>query len=160
MDNQTNYNYTQSEIDNLFRIRKTFLKMLEDRGYTVTLEEKEKQLADWRANFRKESLCFLTSKEKDKNYYIYVEFNSANKLGVSDITSFADRLINQGVRNGIIIVKGSITALAKAKISELEEYLHLEYFEEKELLVNITEHELVPKHYPLSDEEKKELLKK
>jgi DNA-directed RNA polymerases I, II, and III subunit RPABC1 len=42
----------------------------------------------------------------------------------------------------------------------LEELLHLEYFQEKELLVNITEHELVPKHYPLSDEEKRELLKK
>lgn len=39
-----------------------------------------------------------------------------------------------------------------------QDKVHLEYFEEKELIVNITEHELVPKHHPLSEEEKKQLL--
>ena len=36
----------------------------------------------------------------------------------------------------------------------------LELFQEKELLVNITEHELVPKHFPIDDREKKALLEK
>jgi DNA-directed RNA polymerase I, II, and III subunit RPABC1 len=43
---------------------------------------------------------------------------------------------------------------------EFEEFLHMEYFEQKELLINITEHELVPEHFILSDMEKKELLSK
>jgi DNA-directed RNA polymerase I, II, and III subunit RPABC1 len=34
----------------------------------------------------------------------------------------------------------------------------IELFEQSELLVNITEHTLVPSHVPLSDEEKKQLL--
>ena len=36
----------------------------------------------------------------------------------------------------------------------------IELFYHSELLVNITEHELVPKHQVLTDEEKHELLKK
>ena len=45
-------------------------------------------------------------------------------------------------------------------MNEFEEFLHMEYFEQKELLINITEHELVPEHFILSDYEKKELLAK
>lgn len=152
--------YTDSDKNNMFKIRKTFLKMLEDRGYFISPEEKEKTLETWKENFRKENLGFLTSKKNNKSDYVYVEFSSSPKLGVSDISNFAERLHSQGVRSGIIIVKGTITSLAKTKLQDLEDLLHLEYFEEKELLVNITEHELVPKHYPLSEEEKKELLKK
>jgi DNA-directed RNA polymerases I, II, and III subunit RPABC1 len=39
-----------------------------------------------------------------------------------------------------------------------EQDLHFELFEEDELSVNITHHELVPKHTPLSEEELKEVL--
>jgi DNA-directed RNA polymerase I, II, and III subunit RPABC1 len=44
----------------------------------------------------------------------------------------------------------------------LEEFkpLEIEIFQQEELLVNITEHELVPKHSVLSDNAKHELLKK
>lgn len=38
--------------------------------------------------------------------------------------------------------------------------IKIEAFKEDELLVNITEHELVPKHIIISDEEKKALLEK
>jgi DNA-directed RNA polymerase I, II, and III subunit RPABC1 len=44
----------------------------------------------------------------------------------------------------------------------LEEYkpLEIETFLQEELLVNITEHELVPRHSVLADKAKHELLKK
>lgn len=37
---------------------------------------------------------------------------------------------------------------------------HFEVFQQEELLVNITHHELVPKHMLLADNEKAELLKR
>jgi len=47
----------------------------------------------------------------------------------------------------------------KALLDSRPQYM-IEYFKESELLVNITEHVLVPKHVLLSDEQKRQLLEK
>jgi hypothetical protein len=44
------------------------------------------------------------------------------------------------------------------RLDALRPRLIIEYFQESELLVNITEHELVPLHVVLTDDEKKTLL--
>ena len=106
--------FTDTDFNNYFKIRKTVLKMLEDRGYYISNEEKEKKLEDWKSTHKKDILfCLLTSKINDKDDFIYIESNNSPKLGVADITNFAERLHAQGVKNGLIILKGSITALAK-----------------------------------------------
>lgn len=58
--------------------------------------------------------------------------------------------------------KEVISPAAKGYIEELssDSGRAVEVFREQELLVNITEHVLVPKHEPLSDDEKQALLKK
>lgn len=160
--NQNPSNITESELSKLFKIRKTVLRMLEDRGYVVSSNDKSKSFDDWKATFKskRDSLFFCCQKISDKDDLIYVEYTDKDKLGVGDITNFAETLRNLNVKNGIMIIKSAISALAKQKVKEYEEIMHIEYFEEKELIINITEHELVPKHYPLSDEEKKHLLAK
>ena len=52
--------------------------------------------------------------------------------------------------------------MARQKLKETNDskLFHIELFEDKELIVNIIEHVLVPKHIILSDEEKQTLLKK
>jgi len=45
-------------------------------------------------------------------------------------------------------------------LADFEKEYNLEFFKEEELLVNITEHELVPKHMLISEEEGKELCKR
>jgi DNA-directed RNA polymerase I, II, and III subunit RPABC1 len=106
-------NFSESEISKFFKIRKTVLKMLEDRGYVVLAEDKEKRYDEWKAEFKKDSLCFLTSKENNKSELIYVEFNFDPKIGVEQIERFAKKIEAQDVRNGIMIIKGTISALAK-----------------------------------------------
>jgi len=60
-----------------------------------------------------------------------------------------------------MIISGSLSNAAKQAIIDLEEdNFHLEYFEEKQLLVNITHHELVPKHVTLTEDEKRVLIEK
>jgi DNA-directed RNA polymerase I, II, and III subunit RPABC1 len=43
---------------------------------------------------------------------------------------------------------------------DAEAQLHFEYFQFKELLVNITKHQLVPKHQLLNNDEKLKLLER
>jgi len=53
-----------------------------------------------------------------------------------------------------------VTGFAKQAIAEMTEKYKIEQFIETELLVNITDHILVPKHLKLSQEEKRGLLEK
>ena len=116
----------------------------------------------------------------DDSSSIFVEYLAEEKLKVEHIQKFFNKLIKgridgelnendmqnggnfNSIQNGIIIIPGTVTSLAKQKLKESNDSraCHIEVFEDKELIVNITEHELVPKHIILSDEEKKSLLNK
>lgn len=62
------------------------------------------------------------------------------------------------VKRAIIVAQTGLTPFAKQTLAELTDRYLLEYFQEEELLINITEHVLVPRHTVLKDNEKKELL--
>merc|ERR1711862_925899 len=59
---------------------------------------------------------------------------------------------------GILVVRQPLTPLARTAINEAATWVRIEVFHESELIVNITRHELVPKHVPLSSEERQQLL--
>jgi DNA-directed RNA polymerase I, II, and III subunit RPABC1 len=113
-----NFTSVGEDYSTTFKIRKTILSMLKDRGYIVSAKDTNEIFEDWKKNYKskKESLCFLVQKSNDDTDYIYVEYSDSPKLGVQDICNFAERLHKQGVRNGILVLKGSITALAKQVI--------------------------------------------
>ena len=144
---------SDAELSKLYKIKKTLLKMISDRGYLVSTEDREISFDDFKMNFKGRKKSMTTNS-------IYVEFIDDPKLGVEQISLFTEKIRKENISCGIMVISGSITPLAKQKFRESNELLHIEYFEEKELVVNITEHELVPKHILLSDEEKKTLLKK
>jgi len=62
------------------------------------------------------------------------------------------------IQRAIIVVQSAMTPSARSALDDLAPKYILEQFMEQELLVNITEHQLVPDHEVLSDAEKKELL--
>eukprot|EP00826_Nyctotherus_ovalis_P052386 TRINITY_DN662_c0_g1_i8.p3 TRINITY_DN662_c0_g1~~TRINITY_DN662_c0_g1_i8.p3 ORF type:complete len:137 (+),score=25.00 TRINITY_DN662_c0_g1_i8:345-755(+) len=62
--------------------------------------------------------------------------------------------------NAILIGRNPLTSTCEKQIAFLQGSIHIEYFMEEDLVINITEHELVPRHVVLSDDEKKELLKR
>lgn len=53
-----------------------------------------------------------------------------------------------------------ITFLAKKAVQEVSDAFRVEHFKEAELLVDITQHQLVPEHQVLTQNEKIELLKR
>lgn len=98
----------------IFKVRKTILKMLEDRGYQIDQKQQSQKFEDFKLSYSgKENLCILAKHSKKEHDYIYVEYAENTKLGVSDIQSFAQRLHEKEIKTGILIIKNSITPLAK-----------------------------------------------
>lgn len=63
----------------------------------------------------------------------------------------------EGVKRAVLVINGKFSLIAKQSLADSAD-LTVEHFLENELLVDITEHELVPEHVVLSDEEKAALL--
>lgn len=148
----------------LYRVRKTVLQMLKDRGYIVS----EKKLAETKQEFQesyngsRDSLNTLAKKRKaedgDDEAKIFVFFPDNDKLNSDTIKQISLMMLQHNVYNSIIVYK-STTQISRRELEELKP-CEIELFQQSELLVNITEHELVPKHLVLSESEKHELLKK
>ena len=90
---------------------------------------------------------------------IWVEFCADRNVGIKQTRAFAHRLNESNFSNGILITQEQPNAAALRAFDPLqEEGIEAKHFKEEDLLVNITKHELVPKHILLSDDEKKVLL--
>ena len=90
---------------------------------------------------------------------MYVEFCGDAPVGIRHIRAFAQNLDRENYGNGILITRVSPNAAALRALEPLaERNITAETFPESDLLVNITKHELVPKHVLLSDDEKRVLL--
>ncbi|EFN54945.1 hypothetical protein CHLNCDRAFT_134695 [Chlorella variabilis] len=140
----------------MFRIRKTCLEMLADRGYLITEEERDAtrdQFTDkYGPDIRREDLT------DDPTEQIFVFFPEEAKVGVKTIKLLAERMRNEGVQRAVMVTQANMTPFAKQCLSEMAPKYYIELFQEAELLVNITKHTLVPQHRILTREEKQTLL--
>jgi DNA-directed RNA polymerase I, II, and III subunit RPABC1 len=66
----------------------------------------------------------------------------------------------ENITRAIIVVQAGMTPSAKQSLVDMAPKYILEQFLEAELLINITEHDLVPEHVVMTPEEKRELLTK
>lgn len=163
---------SEQEISRLFRIRRTILEMLRDRGYVVLDSEEDLKMdretfgrAFIAASGSRESLTMLKQKADDPSDQIYVFFPEEAKgkaLGVKPIAMKAERMEKDTVYRSIVVLQTGLTPHAKQAVERLSvgQRFRMEIFFENELLVNITQHVLVPKHELLSDEDKNALLKR
>jgi DNA-directed RNA polymerases I, II, and III subunit RPABC1 len=162
----------------LFRIHKTILKMLKKRGYVIPDKNIEQSYNDFimkygddeytdegartgakRSGEIRSRLVIWSNKQDDDTSKIQVEFSTEAKVGVDPIRRISKFMEEQGFQRSILIVQaGGLTPHARQSLQTVSKKFKIEYFKESELLVDITEHELVPKHVVLSSEQKTELL--
>ncbi|KAF6155404.1 hypothetical protein GIB67_019930 [Kingdonia uniflora] len=154
--------FSDEEITTLFRVRRTVLQMLRDRGYLVGNSEINMNRADFIAKFgetiKRDDLTILKAKPDNPTDQVYVFFPEEEKIGIKSVKNYIARMKNDNVFKAILVVR-KVTPSAKKGIQELSATYQINFFEEEELLVNITHHELVPQHQVLSNEEKLALLK-
>lgn len=152
------------EAQKLFQIYKTVIQMLLDRNYLVTQQEQDITREEFRAKFSESSsrdtMMLLKSKKDDPTDQIFVFFPEGEKVGVKEIRKYCVRMKEQGAQRAIVVIKTNLTPIAKQALAEVAPKYILEQFLETELLVNITQHQLVPRHILLSPDEKKVLLEK
>ncbi|EEU40310.1 DNA-directed RNA polymerases I, II, and III subunit RPABC1 [Fusarium sp. LHS14.1] len=91
---------------------------------------------------------------------IWVEFLADKTFGVSQIRQFATYVITNHYKTGIMVTHVPLSPAARKSLASVESLAKIECFLEDDLLVNITHHELVPKHVLLSRDEKTALLKR
>jgi DNA-directed RNA polymerase I, II, and III subunit RPABC1 len=152
------------EAARLFRVYRTISNMLEKRAYMVPKDMREMTPASFRERFgehpSRESLTVLVEKADDESNQLFVFFPEDEKVGVKPIKVYTDRMRSENVANAIMILRVDITPFAKQAVQEMSDSFRIEHFKEAELLVDITQHTLVPEHQVLTQNEKAELLKR
>jgi DNA-directed RNA polymerases I, II, and III subunit RPABC1 len=95
---------------------------------------------------------------------VFIQFLDSDTVGAQPIKEFIELVIaKQQARVGILVSRVPITPAARKVLAAGDAAgtgASFEHFLEEDLLVNITKHDLVPRHVLLSREEKAALLKR
>uniref|UniRef100_A0A914I5T1 DNA-directed RNA polymerases I, II, and III subunit RPABC1 n=1 Tax=Globodera rostochiensis TaxID=31243 RepID=A0A914I5T1_GLORO len=157
----------EAETFKLWRVRKTVMQMCHDRGYLVTQDELDQTLDQFKDQFGdrpserrpgRGELTILVAHNDDPTDQMYVFFPDDPKIGIKTIKQICQQMQEQNITRAIIVVQNGMTPSAKQAIVDMAPKYVLEHFLEAELMINITEHELVPEHVVMNNEEKAELL--
>ncbi|XP_022955185.1 DNA-directed RNA polymerases II and IV subunit 5A-like [Cucurbita maxima] len=155
---------SEEEITRLFRIRKTLMQMLKDRGYYVgdlDIDMSRNQFRNkYGDNMKREDLVINKAMRNNSSDQIYIFFPEEPKVGVKTMKTYTNRMKSENVFRAILVVQQNLTPFARTCISEISSKFHLEVFQEAELMVNVKDHVLIPEHQLLTNEEKKTLLER
>ncbi|XP_021748551.1 DNA-directed RNA polymerases II and IV subunit 5A-like [Chenopodium quinoa] len=157
---------SDEEIKKLHKVRKTLMQMLNDRGYLVTDDEinmtKQQFIEHFGDNMTRDNLFMIKNKRYDTSDQIVVFFlipePSKDIIGIVPLRKCIERMQSEKIYKAILVTEHGLTTAAK-KAVQLPS-IRLEVFLDSELMYNVTEHDLVPVHQVLTDEEKKEVLEK
>lgn len=154
---------TPEEQNNLFRARRTVLQMLKDRGYEI-------EDVDLDADFETFAMtCFTLAAmngvydHKGDGPRIRTKFDTpvSHRIGKKEVLEWLEEADRSGVRRVILILReDNVTSGVRSSLERMRDRIHVELFHIKEVMINITEHELVPKHEVLNEQEKADLLER
>ncbi|KAH7390663.1 RNA polymerase Rpb5, C-terminal domain-containing protein [Pyrenochaeta sp. MPI-SDFR-AT-0127] len=174
----------------MWRVWRTAKEMMNDRGYMVVEDDMTLSLEDFSRKYAREDgepdrsrLNFSCQPsedmlikytpaptKKDPNPVpeigtIWVEFNSDENVGLKQLRDYMGHLLNGSFYSGIMVTVKPMTGMAIRLLRGATGMSDgpkggVEVFVEQDLLVNITKHELVPKHVLLSAAEKEQLLQR
>ncbi|KAF8824911.1 DNA-directed RNA polymerase RPB5 subunit [Lentinula edodes] len=151
----------------LWKVNRTMHELVQDRGFSVSDEEINMDLATFRQSFSNQSgfvdrnqLNFFSNSMVNPAEQLFIFFSDEKSVGVKTMRKMLSILEEKGIQQGIIVFPGNMTPSARKVIVAMASQFRLEEFSESDLLVNITHHSLVPRHQVLSPSEKKVLLEK
>lgn len=147
----------------LWRVRRTLTEVLHARGFDVS-ELRDETVEDVSATYTKTpellTICVPHSVTKNLSVvFFHVNFGGAvHKVGVEPVRDYIKVLLSKNISEAIIVVQQGLTPVAQREIEAST--LHVNIFRMAELVVNVLNHHLVPKHTRLTPEETAQLLAK
>jgi len=146
--------------NNLYKIRKTVLEMLNDRGYIID-NNLEVSFEEFTSMYNNNNINIFLNDEKLGKAYINFH-NEPKSITKSDLKVLLTNLIKEYEDDQlklIIILKEKGNGSILKELNK-EIYKNVEIFMNKNMMFNITHHEYVPKHIILNKEEEDILLDK
>ena len=138
-----------------FRVRKTTMEMLEDRGYEVSEEDKNMNYEDFTNRLEENAIQLIANHRTNPIKMVYVAFildaKSFSKKDLVALKALMDEKYPTNEVTVIIVQDKQTPQIAKELLND--EYKLYEIFSMKNLMFNITHHEIVPKHILLNQEE-------
>jgi DNA-directed RNA polymerase I, II, and III subunit RPABC1 len=150
-------------MNDVFCARRTVCAMFTIRGYKVPEHVLQQTPEDVLSlyNHNPSRLTIVAIHPNDKTLIaalFHVHFSKIKeKLGVGCVRQYARLLGKMGIYKALLVSQG-LTPLANRELTA--HAVKMEPFLFRELIVNILEHDLVPKHEVVKDDSKKEFLKK
>ncbi|KAJ2486181.1 DNA-directed RNA polymerases II 24 kDa polypeptide (RNA polymerase II subunit 5) [Coemansia sp. RSA 2050] len=154
------------EITRLWRVYRTVHQMCHDRNYLVASSDLDRSLDKFKSEYApngkvdRARLTFVVQKKDDPTSQMFFFFPDDKSVGIKPIKDYITKMTKESVTSGIVVYRNTLTPSAAKVMSQISGKYRMEKFNEADLLVNITEHELVPQHKVLNDEQKKEILKR
>jgi DNA-directed RNA polymerase I, II, and III subunit RPABC1 len=144
-----------------FRVRKTTIEMLEDRGYKVSDEDKSMNYSEFTDRLEENAINLLAIHKENPNKMTYATFildgKSFSKKDLVALKAIMDEKYPTNEMTVIIIQDKQTPQITKELLND--EYKLYEIFSMKNLMFNITQHEIVPRHILLTQEETDVILK-
>lgn len=155
----------ERETVRLWSVYKTIHQLVHDRGYLVSQTELDMSLPQFSSAFApsgtlldRSALNFLVQHKDSSTDQLFVFFPDDLSVGVKPIRGFLERMNENNVFKCIVVYRNSLTPSASKVMAAMAPKYLMEQFSENELIINITEHKLVPQHIVLNDDEKRALL--
>lgn len=145
-----------------FRIYHTIQQMMSDRGYAVDSSRLEISRDKFSKIFAGNPHNLNECYSNNDGERILTYFDAIERLDSKTIQTIIKHMDEAGVNRTIVVgPEGILTPTAARNLDNCRSSgKTIEFFSFDEVIINITEHELVPKHEVLTEEEKQEVLKR
>jgi DNA-directed RNA polymerase I, II, and III subunit RPABC1 len=145
----------------LYKVRKTILEMIEDRGYYIPESEKI-TFEQFGIKYNNKNIdIYINDEFKNKKMYVYFhnELKSFSKSDLKKITNDIFQKYNDDSISIILLLKDKENSAITKELSK-DAYKNIEVFIQNKMIFNITHHIFVPKHIIITQEEENEVLEK